>query len=397
MAKSTTFGDYIRTLRDEANLGLREASRLLNISSSYLSRLEAGDYPPPSGEALIRIAQLYGADKEEILRLAQSRAHEMMAADADVAPAVQAFYRLAQDQTPEMQEQMLKGAIGALNLSDDQKQMLVDKLKAALSRGHGRDLPRRAKGDDGLFAFDIAPRILSKQYIENFAERVLKVVFGAEIPIPVPIETVVRKLAPDVVLIVDGEIEGGRLEGGAPAVLGLSRWSRDGERRELVIHEDLFDSSRTSTRRRANFTMAHELFHCLEHLSLVQDRNGEGAFKRDVVYVTLAPELLSLPWFERKRKQRKLSTNEDWREWQANAFGGALLMPAASVRTAFTQLVGRPTVQVEEKSMVGEIADEMARTSFEDEFGETTSLIERFDVNPQAMAIRLMALGLVSA
>src|SRR4051794_8446736 len=113
MKESTTFGNYLRSLRDKANLGLREASRQLDISSSYLSRLEAGEYPPPSGEKLHRIAKLYKADIEEMMRLAKGRAHEMMAADADVAPAVQAFYRLAQDQTPEMQEQMLKGAIEA--------------------------------------------------------------------------------------------------------------------------------------------------------------------------------------------------------------------------------------------------------------------------------------------
>ena len=71
---------------------------------------------------------------------------------------------------------------------------------------HGKDLPRRSRDDDGLFAFDIAPRILSRAQIRNKAHSVLCKVFGDEIPIPVPIETVIRKFDRDIVLIVHDRV-----------------------------------------------------------------------------------------------------------------------------------------------------------------------------------------------
>jgi len=397
MAAYTTFGDFIRGERDRSSLGLREASRALGISPSYLSRLEAGEFRPPSGPVLQRMAQVYGADVRKLLDIAGARQHEMMAADVGVAPALQAFYRLAYDQSPEMQEKMLEGALGALDLSEEERRKIMAQLRAALSRTHGNDLPRRASGDDGLFAFDIAPRFLSLARIRDLAQSVLRKVFGSEIPIPVSVETIIRRFDRNILLIVDDEMQWGRLHDGSPAVLGLSRWSRDGERRELLIHRDLFEADSCASRRRANFTLAHELCHCIEHLPLVQQRHSKAALARKIASVSLSSQLLGQPWFNRKRGPRKLSTREDFREWQANQFAAELLMPASNVASAFAQMAGSLSVVVEDVATINEVADGMARTHFDDEFGKITSLVDRFDVNPQAMAIRLKALGLVSA
>ena len=80
---------------------------------------------------------------------------------------MQHFYRLAQDQTPDTQERMLEGAINALDLPANEKLKLLENLKAALSRSQGKDFPRRARGDDGLFAYDVKPRYLSRVQIET--------------------------------------------------------------------------------------------------------------------------------------------------------------------------------------------------------------------------------------
>ena len=395
MAENTTFGDFIRAERDRAGLGLREASRALGISPSYLSRLEADEFKPPSGTLLLRMAQVYRSDIKKLMDLAKNRQGEVMAADEGVAPAVQAFYRIAHDQSPEVQEAMLKGALEALQMSEEQKGKILDQLRAMMSRAKGKDLPRRAAADDGLFAFDIAPRYLSRQDVRDLAKVALRKVFGGEIPIPVPIETVVQKVDRDIVFIVHDEIDGGRLRDGSPAVLGMSRWSRDGRRRELVVHEELFDSSFASARRRANFTIAHELFHCIEHLPLVQFRNPQLSFARQVGYVTLAPELTGKRWYERPRTPKKLWSREDWREWQANTFASELLMPGESVMEAFEELIGVDRLVVENGTNVYQRADEAARAVSVDDLGIPISLVERFDVNPQAMAIRLVSLGLV--
>ena len=394
MSAPTTFGDHIRQERNRADLGLREAARALGISASYLSRLEADEFRPPSGTLLLRMAQVYRSDIKKLMDFAKNRQAEVMAADASVAPAVQAFYRVAHDQPPEMQEAMLRAALGALNMAEDQKQQILDQLRAMLSRAHGKDLPRRAGGDDGLFAFDIAPRYLSRQRLRELARDVLMKVFGSEIPIPVPLETIIRKLDDDIVLVVHEEIEGGRLRDGSPAVLGMSRWSRDGRRRELVIHEELFEAKEPAARRRANYTIAHELFHCIEHLPLVQVRNPQVVLARKVGYVTFAQELTNKRWCETAKGPRRLATREDWREWQANTFAAELLMPAENVMEAFEELFDASQLEVERGSP-SEFADEVARASATDKLGNPTSLVDRFDVNPQAMAIRLMSLGLV--
>ncbi len=394
MGEHTTFGDLIRQERVRADLGLREAARRLGISASYLSRLEAGEFRPPSGALLLRISHLYGSDIKKLMDLASDRAAEVMAADTTVAPAVQAFYRLAHDQPPEIQELMLSRALEVLDMPEHQKKQILNQVRAMLSRSRGWDLPRSAAGDDGLLAIDIAPRFLCRETIRSLANVVLHSVCGVDIPVPIPLETVIHRWDRNITLVVHDEIEGGRLRDGSPAVLGLSRWSRDGRRRELVVHEELFEAKDTATRRRANFTIAHELFHCVEHLPLVQARHPDAALARSPAFVSLAPELAGTQWFRRARQPKKLSTREDWREWQANTFAAELLMPADVVKEAFKELFGLPQL-VAEGVGLGEFADAAARASTG--LGETKSLVDRFDVNPQAMAIRLMALDLVKA
>lgn len=394
MGAYTTFGDYIREERTRAEKGLREAAKLLGISPSYLSRLEAGDFPPPSGEVLMKMARLYQSKMADLFTKAQQRAHEVMAADESTAPVVQAFYRAVRDQTPEVQEQMLKGALDALQLPDAQKEELLSQLRLVIARAHSKDLPRRATGDDGLYAMDIAPRVLSRTRIKAMAIAVLTKVFGREVPLPVPLDRVVSEYDKEVLLTGRGDIEPARLRDGSPSVLGLSRWSRDGKRRELVVHQDLLDAEDKPGRRRANFTIAHELFHCIEHLPLVQARCPDVVMARSVSFVTLAPGVMRLPWYERKHHKRTLSTNEDWREWQANQFAAELLMPEDAVREAVTQFFGSAVLAAPDADPRA-FADEVVRMACQDEFGNVMSLSDRFDVNAQPMAIRLLSLGIV--
>lgn len=395
MGAYSAFGDYIRDERTRAEKGLREAAKLLGISPSYLSRLEAGDFPPPSPDVLRKMAGLYHSNWFTLLERAKERASEAMAADAGAAPVLQAFYRAAKDQTPEVQEQMLKGALDAIQLPEAQKQELLTQLRQLLARAHSRDLPRRARGDDGLYAIDIAPRILSRARIKEMALAVLKKVFGCEVPLPVPLDRVVSEYDKEIALTGRDDIEPARLRDGSPSVLGLSRWSRDGKRRELVIHEDLLDAVDKPGRRRANFTIGHELFHCIEHLPLVQAKCPDVVMARSVSFVSLAPGVMRHTWYERKYDRRRLCTNEDWREWQANQFAAELLMPEEAVREAVKQYFGGESF-VCPNGDPRAFADEIARMPCEDEFGNVMSLTDRFDVNAQPMAIRLLSLGVVA-
>ncbi len=396
MGTYTTFGDFIRTERTKAGKGLREAAKEMSISPSYLSRLEAGDFPPPSPEVLRKMAALYQSNWFSLLERAKERASEAMAADAGAAPVLQAFYRAAKDQTPEVQEQMFKLALDATQLPNAQKQEFLNHLRQLLARANSRDLPRRANGDDGLYAMDIAPRFLSRVRVKEMALAVLAKVFGSEIPLPVPLDRIVSECNQEIMLIGRDDIEPSRLRDGSPSVLGLSRWSRDGKRRELVVHQDLLDADDKPGRRRANFTIAHELFHCIEHLPLVQARCPDVTMARSVAFVSVAPVILRKPWYEKEHRKRTLVTNEDWREWQANQFAAELLMPEEAVREAIKQSLG-DELFVAPDGDPRKFADEIARMPCEDEFGNVICLSDRFDVNAQPMAIRLLSLGLVKA
>lgn len=63
-----TFSKYLYDRRTKSGLSLRELSRLLGTSHSYLSRLEAGEQANPSTEFLMRLADvLHIEDVAELL------------------------------------------------------------------------------------------------------------------------------------------------------------------------------------------------------------------------------------------------------------------------------------------------------------------------------------------
>lgn len=63
---STTLGDAIREMRDDAGYTLRGLASALVVSPGYLSRIEArGEIPSP--EMVLRLAEELDADPEELL------------------------------------------------------------------------------------------------------------------------------------------------------------------------------------------------------------------------------------------------------------------------------------------------------------------------------------------
>ena len=75
-----TFGNYIRKLRIEAGLGLREVARMLEISPSYLNDIEKNKRSAPKSTITSKIAKILNADKIIINDLA-SQSRKDIAAD----------------------------------------------------------------------------------------------------------------------------------------------------------------------------------------------------------------------------------------------------------------------------------------------------------------------------
>src|ERR1700675_577120 len=68
--RAHAFGERIRSLRRAKKLKQREVAELLPMSPGHLSRIETGDYGPPSDEVIERLAQVLDADRLELMRIA---------------------------------------------------------------------------------------------------------------------------------------------------------------------------------------------------------------------------------------------------------------------------------------------------------------------------------------
>ena len=72
------FGETIRELRVAQNLGLRETASIVNISPTYLSRIERGKECPPRPEVIKELAYVLAADPDVLFRLSSSTDPEIV-------------------------------------------------------------------------------------------------------------------------------------------------------------------------------------------------------------------------------------------------------------------------------------------------------------------------------
>jgi len=393
MPKSAdSFGTFVRQLRRGKGLGLNESARLMKVSGAYLSRVENG-LVGPSGQLIQKMSEAYGvpvgdladhAPKQEASKAAHLHA---MQANRDL----RALYRLVEGADSDLIEQVIRKILEERGITTEEEvQRYLAKLRA--------EFPRVRNGDrDGLFAADAKPRFLSSERIARLADDILarNGVGEASYSPPTPIEWIVES-EPEVVYRID-ELDCSKA--GDPLVLGVTRWGERGER-EIILSGKLADSRRESDRSRFNFTLAHELFHALEHLPRIPQA-AAGSMARVQTFVDLdhsvrrsAAHKAVTRWMK-EDECRRLTTNEDWREWQSNMFAAAILMPESALKAQFRARVGGEQILVGAGSNSREAALDVAgQTVFETDVWEQ-SLAQLFAVSRQAMAIRLLQLGLV--
>lgn len=61
------FGEYLRTLRAEQRLSLREVEQLAGVSNSYLGLIERGQRPVPGADILKKLAHVYDVPVRDLL------------------------------------------------------------------------------------------------------------------------------------------------------------------------------------------------------------------------------------------------------------------------------------------------------------------------------------------
>ncbi|MBI2849388.1 MAG: helix-turn-helix domain-containing protein [Chloroflexi bacterium] len=64
------FGERLRQLRKASGMSQRELAEKVEIDFTYLSKIETGRMPPPSEKTILALAEVLGADADELLVLA---------------------------------------------------------------------------------------------------------------------------------------------------------------------------------------------------------------------------------------------------------------------------------------------------------------------------------------
>ena len=106
-----TFGERIRRIRTEKNLGLRETAKKAGISPTFLSRVEsAQERAVPAEDTIRRLAEAIGDDFNELMALAgrvPSDVKDYVSGD----PKMPEFLRLAREQNVSAEDliAMLRG------------------------------------------------------------------------------------------------------------------------------------------------------------------------------------------------------------------------------------------------------------------------------------------------
>lgn len=103
MAGNPAFGNRIRELREakrrtDPTFSLRQFAQRVGISATFLSKVERGEFDPPSAENIIKMAELLGTDADELLALAGRVDPELDEIIRQTPKAMAEFLRTAHQQ-----------------------------------------------------------------------------------------------------------------------------------------------------------------------------------------------------------------------------------------------------------------------------------------------------------
>jgi HTH-type transcriptional regulator, competence development regulator len=102
---ATDLGDMLAAARRDKQWSLREVERRTGLHNAHLSQIETGAIERPAPNVLWALAEVYGLDLQDLLRLA---GHVETAASATPGSVVGAALRTMGDLTPDQQRQVLQ-------------------------------------------------------------------------------------------------------------------------------------------------------------------------------------------------------------------------------------------------------------------------------------------------
>lgn len=94
------FGEFVRAQREKKKLSdpsfsLRRFAAAIDVSPTFLSRMETGEFDPPAPEKIVRIAELLGVDRYELLALAEKPDPELSEIVSKPSRGMAVFLRTA--------------------------------------------------------------------------------------------------------------------------------------------------------------------------------------------------------------------------------------------------------------------------------------------------------------
>lgn len=102
MAGNPRFGKRVRELREakkavDPTFSLRQFAVKVGISATFLSKVETGEFDPPSAENIIKMAELLDVDGDELLALADKTDPELEEIIKTAPKAMADLLRTARD------------------------------------------------------------------------------------------------------------------------------------------------------------------------------------------------------------------------------------------------------------------------------------------------------------
>ncbi|QJB41712.1 ImmA/IrrE family metallo-endopeptidase [Chitinophaga oryzae] len=138
----------------------------------------------------------------------------------------------------------------------------------------------------------------------------------------------------------------------------------------------LIDSELASNEKRFNFTLAHEIGHWLLHRNVKILGNRSDIITDDSTIIGNGP--------------RKLHTDYDWMEWQANYLASSLLMPPNLIKASLIKIQAKNGI-----SKQGIIFLDIQYGNIKDYNNIIIGLSDLLAVSKQAIEFRLRDLGLI--
>jgi len=264
MSTLTPFGVEVRKHRLDRRMRLLDLARLLDRTSAFVSAIETGRKPIPSGyvEVVAKAMSLDAADTESLQRAADRTRREV---------------RL--DKLPHDQRELVAAFARKV---DELPADLVAALRRRVLKSLAMEIPfhRRRPG--------ILVRPMDTKTIRDFAEKV-RAVFVDEDQIEIPIIDILEMGMPEIFDEFYLDVQDHRMMGDEEGRMVAGKNS-------IVLREDVYEGA-CNGNRRARFTCCHELGHFLLHREVTMARTREEHHK--IFYDS---------------------------EWQADTFAGTLLM-----------------------------------------------------------------------